>query len=198
MDTSEDRRVVIHDAERILSKIRYTPDCWEWTGMLCEHGYGVFHLGAARVRAHRWVYELLAGPIPAGLVMDHLCRNRKCVRPSHLEPVTDRENILRGVGPSAVNAAKVRCPKGHEYTARPTGTPDRTWRFCRVCHRERSRIAMAASRGKRRAGREPCSVCGLHFAVKADGTVYRHLGMDADGGTSSDLCPGTGLPPAAP
>lgn len=189
METTDDTRTHIHDAERILAKIKHTPHCWEWTGSTNKDGYGIFFLGAAKVLAHRWVYELLAGPIPK-------CRNRGCVRPSHLEPVTDRENILRGIGPSAVNAAKVRCPKGHEYAVRTTATESRSWRFCRACHRERSRVAMAESRKGNRPGRQPCSVCGVPFAVKADGTVYRHFGLDSAGLATGAQCAGAGRPPS--
>ena len=114
--------------------------CWEWVGYTI-HGYGLmgkYPHSKKNTRAHRYYYELEYGPIPEGLDLDHLCRNRKCVRPDHLEPVTRRENVLRGVGPTAVHARKTHCPQGHAYTA------DNTHRYmgkryCMTCSRYRSK-----------------------------------------------------------
>src|SRR6516225_3492381 len=83
--------------------------CWEWKGGRSGNGYGMFYLGyvnrkTAQVLAHRFQYERLVGPIPPNMTIDHLCRNRACVNPSHMEVVTNRENILRGECVSAVNA----------------------------------------------------------------------------------------------
>lgn len=92
--------------------------CWEWTGdKEKKMGYGLFlrrvvDLGKS-VRAHRYSYELHKGKIPKGLVIDHLCRNKSCVNPEHLEAVTYKENTLRGKSFSAVNARKTHCSKGH-------------------------------------------------------------------------------------
>jgi hypothetical protein len=94
--------------------------CWEWTGSKSIYGYGVVTRQTNHVvrhfMAHRVAYEMAKGPMPPGLVTDHLCRNTLCVRPDHLEAVTDRVNILRGVGVSAIQARRTHCPKGHEYT----------------------------------------------------------------------------------
>ncbi len=87
--------------------------CWIWRGALNDGGYGVVRVQDRVVKAHRHVYELLCGPIPPGLTLDHLCRNRACVRPSHLEPASRGDNTLRGVGPSALNSIKVLCIRGH-------------------------------------------------------------------------------------
>jgi hypothetical protein len=88
---------------------------------------------------HRWVYEQLVGPIPAGLVLDHLCRNPACVRPMHLEPVTQQENILRGQGLAAANAVKTECSRGHPYTEANTYRRPDGYRDCRECVNLRSR-----------------------------------------------------------
>jgi hypothetical protein len=87
--------------------------CWEWTSTIDNNHYGVFPASGKRYRAHRAMYMHLVGPIQTGLVIDHLCRNTICVNPDHLEPVTQKENVLRGVGPAAVNAGKSHCPRGH-------------------------------------------------------------------------------------
>lgn len=92
------------------------------------------------VGAHRVVYEELVGPIPDGLMLDHLCRVRHCVNPEHLEPVTNRENVLRGEGHSAKAARATHCLKGHPYAGENLRILSNGWRRCRACHRERERI----------------------------------------------------------
>jgi hypothetical protein len=93
--------------------ISSTTGCWEWNKSLSKQGYGTFTANNKRYRAHRATYMALVGDIPEGLVLDHLCRNTRCVNPEHLEPVTQRENVLRGVGPAAQNAGKSHCPRNH-------------------------------------------------------------------------------------
>jgi len=109
--------------------------CWQWTGATNKGGYGSLRWEGRFPYAHRVVYELLVGPIPKGMQLDHLCRNRACVRPDHLEPVTCRENVLRGDGIAANNARKTHCPQGHEYTEENTYV-NHGRRFCRMCGRD--------------------------------------------------------------
>ncbi len=101
---------------RFWSKVDKGDGCWEWKAARDGDGYGLFTFPWGIFFAHRVSYELAtAEPIPAGLVIDHLCRNKACVNPAHLELVTDRTNILRGSGLAAANAAKVVCSEGHPF-----------------------------------------------------------------------------------
>ena len=109
--------------------------CWEWTGAL-TNGYGVFSDGHRMVRAHRFSYELVNGTILNYMTIDHLCRNHACVNPLHLEVVTRGENILRGVGLTAQNAAKTSCINGHSFDAQNTYFDSHGWRYCRICRKE--------------------------------------------------------------
>ncbi|MDP9224875.1 MAG: HNH endonuclease [Actinomycetota bacterium] len=89
--------------------------------------------------AHRVAYELLVGPIPEGLTLDHLCRNTSCVNPQHLEPVTVRENVLRGMGWGAKNKRKTHCHRGHPFDAKNTLRIPGGTRKCRTCANQASR-----------------------------------------------------------
>jgi hypothetical protein len=111
------------------------PDCWEWVGSRDKAGYGQIARKRRLYRAHRFVYEQHKGPIPNGLDLDHLCRNRGCVNPAHLEPVTRRENVLRGQGLPAANAAKTHCSKGHPFIDGNlvANSLRHGWRLCRTC-----------------------------------------------------------------
>ena len=125
---------------------RVIPDpsgCWLWEAPNDGDGYGQMSIGGKHVRVHRFAYELLVGPIPPGLQLDHLCRVRACVNPMHLEPVTSRENSMRGDAVQARNAAKSHCVNGHEFTAANTYTA-KGYRECRACARERMQRRRAA------------------------------------------------------
>lgn len=111
--------------------------CWEWIGARLPTGYGRFRVSVPvrrLVPAHRLAYELYIGPVTEGKVLDHLCRNRRCVNPWHLEPVTNRENLLRGVSQSAENARKTHCKQGHEFTDENTYRSNGQ-RMCRACRK---------------------------------------------------------------
>lgn len=123
--------------DRFWAKVDKSGECWEWTASRAGGGYGSFTVNGRGQPAHKFAYELLAGPVPAGLVLDHLCRNRICVRPDHLEPVTERENILRGESEPAKNARKTHCHKGHKFTPETTYIYAASgFRMCRLCRRE--------------------------------------------------------------
>jgi hypothetical protein len=112
--------------------------CWLWMAST-RYGYGQFAIGDGRIpAAYRVAYEWANGPTPPGSHLDHLCRNRLCVNPSHLQPVSCGENILRGVGPSAKNLRKTHCVRGHEFTPENTRILrrfSRKGRVSRVCKR---------------------------------------------------------------
>lgn len=124
------------------------PDgCWQWRGLIMPDGYGQVQMVGANARvAHRVAYEEVKGPIPAGLVLDHLCRNRSCVNPEHLEPVTHRENVLRGVNYIAQNANKTRCHKGHPFSPENTYVKPGGNRICKTCRRQREQGLRWAAR----------------------------------------------------
>lgn len=123
--------------------------CWLWHVGLTPDGYGSATLRLSSLapkykwRAHRLTYTLLVGPIPDGLQLDHLCRVRNCVNPTHLEPVTCLENVRRGTS-SAFWLAKTHCPRNHPYDERNTGRSTKGGRICRACARDKMRARRAA------------------------------------------------------
>jgi hypothetical protein len=127
---------------RFWEKVEKCPDgCWRWTSNHWALGYGAFNIGKKNHAAPRVAYELAVGPIPEGMSLDHLCRVRNCVNPAHLEPVTHRENVLRGTSPAAIHALKTHCPAGHEYSADNLVKWHlaRGRRVCRICLTEAER-----------------------------------------------------------
>jgi hypothetical protein len=117
-------------------------ECWLWTGGADSYGYGRFWDGSKQVISHRWAYQRMNGPIPHGLVLDHLCRVHRCVRPDHLEPVTQGENVRRGLT-GQKNAQKTACPRGHAYTEQNTRRRNGR-RECRACIKRRGQQRWAA------------------------------------------------------
>lgn len=122
--------------ERFWEKVDATGDCWEWTASTV-YGYGQFWMNGTRWRAHRLACEFLTGQqIPADKQIDHLCRNKACVNPDHLEVVTQRENIMRSYGVTARNARATHCKRGHSLA------PDNVYihdgrRVCKECAQAR-------------------------------------------------------------
>lgn len=131
MDTLTIARV-----EVFLSKIDRSDKCWEWRGGSTSEGYGQFAWKQRPILAHRLSFWLLRGSLTKGLVIDHLCRNRLCVNPDHLEEVTSSENIKRGKGIYVLNSAKTRCKNGHLFDSANTyHRPDGKGRECRLCRK---------------------------------------------------------------
>lgn len=144
---------------RFWAKVSPEPNsgCWLWIGAPDKDGYGMFqHEGGVR-RAHRFAYRNLSAEIPRALVIDHLCRQRCCVNPAHMEPVTHAVNILRGEGRAAINASRTVCPRGHSYDEQNTYLDPNGGRICRTCKRDSSRndrLDPMKADVKRRQGRE--------------------------------------------
>lgn len=131
---------------RFWEKVDASGDCWEWQGSMLR-GYGRINrpgpAGNNHLRAHRVAYELLVGPIPPGLTIDHRCLNKRCVNPDHLEVVTAGVNGLRGQNPAAVNRRKTVCRRGHPLDEANT-YEYRGHRNCRACNALRMRAVRAS------------------------------------------------------
>lgn len=138
--------------DRFWHRIMPEPNsgCWLWDGAVNSEGYGNMRCKGKTRPAHRISYEIAFGPIPKELQIDHLCRIRCCVNPDHMELVTNRQNVLRGTGPTAMNARKTHCPKGHKYSGVNLIVFVNRYGEQRACRACRKASSLAASR-KRRA-----------------------------------------------
>lgn len=126
--------------ERFVTKIDFgesNDNCWLWDAGKTTAGYGIFWNGTTMQAAHIFSYQMFRGPVPEGLQLDHLCRVRHCVNPQHLEPVTQMENMRRGMT-WEFNRRKTQCPRGHLYTSDNLINAASGKRRCKACERERS------------------------------------------------------------
>lgn len=126
--------------------------CWNWTAATSSHGYSNFWNGAAYESGHKFSYRHHKGEVPKGLHIDHLCRNRVCVNPDHLEAVTQRVNTLRGDTVARHNSVKTHCPRGHEYNETNTHIDRTGARHCRPCGKRRraERVAKGLVPGRKK------------------------------------------------
>lgn len=147
-------RRIIDLKKHIHSKVQVLESgCWKWLGNIDKAGYGQGSWTVEGRRrtflVHRLTYELFVGPIPLGLTIDHLCRNRGCVNPEHLEPVTHQVNVLRGESFAAKEARQTHCLRGHEFTVGNTYFNEKAKnRSCKICHNYRNRLWRASKKLK--------------------------------------------------
>lgn len=181
-------------AQVFWSYVDKSVECWNWTAAKSRQGYGQFWYGLPKRLwlAHRLAYTLSIGPIEAGLTIDHLCRNRLCVNPAHLEAVSQKENILRSDSVSARAARKTHCDNGHQLTGDNMHKLPNGWRECRACDRNNHR-RKAGWTDSELATVNYCQNCGVrlrvtyrsslaHFCRKGECVVarqryYRSIGL---------------------
>lgn len=126
--------------ERFWAKVKKTDSCWLWQGYIHPlTGYGTIQISGKPELVHAVSYKLVGKIIPEGMELDHLCRNRACVNPDHLEPVIHRDNVLRGINACAQNARATHCPQGHPYDLFNTYRIPSGGRGCRTCRMEENR-----------------------------------------------------------
>ena len=147
----------IKDIQRFVGKIDFGAydECWNWMGQCKPKRYGQFKSNGRTLLAHRTSYELFRGEIPEGLVIDHLCKNTFCVNPSHLDAVTQQENVNRS-DDGIINKSKTHCPAGHEYSGYNLHISTRGHRLCRTCNRERGRKTCGYKGGLPKGERTQC------------------------------------------
>ena len=127
------------DEQRFWYKVEKTNYCWNWKLSLDKDGYGRIKVNRKKIGAHRFSYELIKGEIPEGLQLDHICKNKACVNPDHLEAVTCDENIKRAENQvTTINSRKTHCPKGHPYSGDNLFFVKSGHRGCKTCHRQKA------------------------------------------------------------
>lgn len=142
MSTYFDRTEIIENGCRIVLHCKTRQPL-----VLASNGYCLVSIAGRHALAHRYAWELVNGPVPDGLVLDHLCRNHACCNPDHLEAITQRENLLRGETFQADNVSKTMCPQGHYYSGSNLRTSPAGKRICRHCHRDHQRKYLTHIRG---------------------------------------------------
>lgn len=149
------RQPALGTRERFFKKVKQNESgCWIWTGCLTAMGYSRFKFDGRVGYAHRYSYCEFRGPIPKNLEIDHLCRNRACVNPWHLQAVTASENQRRSPFKNRLanlNRAKTHCPAGHPYSGHNLFFTSRGGRSCRKCHNARCVRLVRAARQRARA-----------------------------------------------
>ena len=145
--TKRSRRVPV---EKRLARLTNKSEsgCWIWLGGKQSSGHGKIRIDGKTHQVHRVAFELARGRVPAGLVLDHTCKNPSCINPKHLEPVTQRVNLLRGNTIPALHAAKTHCPCGHPYSGDNLCINNRGQRVCKACKREADKKSRSARREK--------------------------------------------------
>ena len=158
------------DLARFWAHVETQPNgCWQWMGCKDWKGYSHFYLHKHVSKiGHRIAYEHWKGRILEGLTIDHLCRNRACVNPDHMEAVTNRENVLRGIGLTAQNARKTHCTRGHILAGSNLYIHPEGRRRCRTCQRQ----SQARHRQKRNLSIELLSPPGGSGARKQTGAAF--------------------------
>lgn len=123
------------------AKIKITDGCWLWLGATNSDGYGSLGRSGKTYSAHKFIHELVCGPVSDDVELDHLCSNRLCVRPSHLEGVPHRVNVLRGKGVAVISLNKKECPKGHLLEGDNLVVCELPRRRCRICQNKKTKLA---------------------------------------------------------
>lgn len=141
--------------ERFFARVAQIPNgCWLWTGGKSGVGYGQFWFDGRLRPAHRWSYERFVGPVPENLTVHHTCEVKACVNPEHLQPLTQRDNVMASDGPARRNSLKTHCSAGHLLVPPNMYKNKYGWRVCRACHR-RWGLEAYARRKKTRSSSGP-------------------------------------------